>query len=588
MKKLFALLCIVVVFAYVAVFAACDNWNNPGDKLGGGGEGDVAEAVDASEYDEAKDEIKAHTDLSKLAGDTSENNARTVEPTTGIVQISESATYIFKGTYGGIYIAKEKLTLHFIFDGATITNNDGVAIDGTVNKKTVLTITLKDGTTNTVTNTGVDTDDEGVNAIHIKGSLYFNGKGTLNVTSNSKSAIKASKDIQIVDAVLNLKAANHGITGASVVAANCTINVTDAGKDGINAECDEAKAFGLEDGYVALANVNYTCNVADDGIQANTVAYIDGGNYSIKAMGKGIRVSEIVYTEKDSSGNKVEKTVTDGQYLIAIANGTVTINTYNDAIHTNSGNVLIEGGTITVSCSDDAIHADNLVKITNGTINITSCYEGIEGAYVEISGGTIDLTSRDDGINAASYDSNIKPHIIISGGEVTVNATGDGIDSNGSILISGGTVTVHGPTTGRDAGLDADNGIVVNGGKLFASSALGMVETPARNSTQYVVSYAHQSKISAGSVVSLRDSAGNVLIEVTVLKTCQSVIMSCPELTKGSTYYVYGGDKQMTSFKITSIITTIGSSGNSFPGGPGGPGGGPGGRPEITKKSPTT
>lgn len=620
MKKRFAIVVILLMFVLATMFSAC--FTNPGDQLGGGGTGDIATAQDTSEFDAVKEEIKGKTDLSKLAANTEAGEkVYNVAASDEVVEVKESATYIFKGNYGGIFIAKKELKLHFIFDGATITREKGVAIDGTEYKKTELVITLKEGTTNTVSN-----DGDGLNAIHIKGSLAINGKGTLNVTSDSKSALKATKEIQVVDATLNLTAASHAVTGASVAASNCAINVLSAGKDGINAECDEAKEFTTEDGFVAFKNVNYTCNVYGDGIQADTVVYVDGGNYNITTTGnfvelnadnmaeygmtvddfryiysggkykkvdsdyrtggamyglsqgcKGIKAGEIEYTDDD------DKTVvvTEGKYLIAIDGGTFNINSTDDAIHANSGNIMINGGTFELSTFDDAITSGNLTKITGGNINITASYEGIEGAYVEISGGTVNLVASDDGINAASDARSVNAHIIISGGDITVNANGDGIDSNGSILISGGRIVVHGPTTGRDAGLDADRGIVVTGGTLFATSTLGMVETPSSNSEQYVVSYAHQSTITAGSVVSLRDKKGNVLISVTVLKNCQSIIMSCADLKKDSTYYIYGGDTKITSFKVSSIITTIGSAGNSFPGGgrPGGPGGGPGGRP---------
>ena len=608
-----------MLFVLVTVFTACEQFDNPGDSLGGGGVGDVATAVDTAAFDATKETVKTKADLSELAANTSATDAKTVDATAEVVEITKSGTYVFKGEYGGIFIAKKELDLHFIFDGVTVSRENGVAIDGTEYKKTSLVITLKDGTANTVSNSGDD-----VNAIHVKGSLAINGGGTLNVTSSSKSALKASKEIRIANATLNLTAANHGVTGASVVAANCAITVLSAGKDGINAECDDATEFTAEDGYVVLTNVNYTCDVEGDGIQADTVVYVDGGSYNITTTGefiaknspnrpsgmtaddfkyvksgntytriasdearrysssqlygllqgcKGIKVGEIEYT--DEEGKNVA--VTDGNYLIAISGGTFTINSTDDAIHTNSGNVMISGGTFEIATYDDAITSDNLTKITGGNITVTASYEGIEGGYIEISGGTINVVSTDDGINAASDDINVTEHVIISGGDITVNASGDGIDSNGSILISGGAVTVHGPTTGGDAGLDADKGIVVTGGTLFASSTLGMVETPSTNSTQYVVSYAHQSKITAGSTVSLRDKKGNVLISVTVLKDCQSVIMSCAAMKKGATYYVYGGDTQMTSFKVSSVITTIGSTGNRFPGG--GPGGGPGGNP---------
>lgn len=255
--------------------------------------------------------------------------------------------------------------------------------------------------------------------------------------------------------------------------------------------------------------------------------------------------------------------------------GTFNIDSTDDAIHANSGNVLIEGGTYTIATYDDAITSDNLTKITGGEITVSKSYEGIEGAYVEISGGTIDIVSSDDGINAASDNTSVVEHIIISSGNVKVNASGDGIDSNGSILISGGTVLVFGPTSDADAGLDADRGIVITGGYVFVTGSFRMVETPSRNSTQYVVSYAYQSKIAANSVISLVDGNGDTLISVEILKDCQSIIFSTPDLAKGSAYSLYGGSTKLTSFTVSSIITTIGSSGNSFPGG--GFNGGPGG-----------
>lgn len=592
---------------------------NPGDNLGGGGTGEIAGAVDNTYTFPIKSKMQENCDLSELSKEISDEGKIVVEPQEGVYEIKKSGTYYFKGEYGGISVKKEQ-TVHLILDGATITNNNGIAIEAAKDGR--LTVTLVDGSVNTVTNNGVDADGETCNAIHAKGELLaINGKGTLNVVSNSKSAIKAKYALQIVDATLNLTAANHAVTAASVAAASCTVKVNSAGKDGINAECASATEFTIQDGYVCLSDVNYTCAVSGDGIQADTVVYIDGGNYNIKTNGEfvqksqanmdkyGLSADDFKYIKSGSTYKRIasdetgrygsgslyalsqgckgikvgeiegaDGAITDGSYLILIESGTFNIDSTDDSLHTNSGDLLIGGGTMTLSTYDDAITADNLTKITGGNITITNSYEGIEGSYVEISGGEIDLTATDDGINAASADKDIAEHIIISGGKITVNSSGDGIDSNGSILISGGTVTVHGPTSGRDAGLDADSGIVVTGGTLFVTSTLGMVETPSKNSEQYVVSYAHQSTISAGSTVSLCDKNGNAIISVTVKKNCQSIIISSPELKKGATYSIYGGNTKMTGFTISSVITEIGSSGSSFPGGgfnPGGPGGGP-------------
>ncbi|MBR1677800.1 MAG: carbohydrate-binding domain-containing protein, partial [Clostridia bacterium] len=235
--------------------------------------------------------------------------------------------------------------------------------------------------------------------------------------------------------------------------------------------------------------------------------------------------------------------------------------------------VIIHDGTFTISTLDDGIASDNVTKINGGKVTVLTSYEGIEGAYVEIGGGEIDVYATDDGINAASDDVTDE-YIIISGGTTIVNAGGDGLDSNGSVLISGGTVFVHGPTNGGNASLDSESGIVVNGGYLIAVGSSGMVETPAQNSSQNVVSYTASSTIAAGSTISLRDSSGNVITSITTKKVCQSVIISCPELTKGSSYSIYVGDTQAYTFTVSSTITGGNGQGGFGPGGNMGPGGG--------------
>ena len=567
MKKIIFIIAVIVALMATLTLSACDKFTNPGDNLGGGGTGEVAVAVDTTELEAVRNEIKSRTELTEDNLNTDATDAKKIEPTTDVVEISKGGAYLFEGEYGAIkYTNTDKKNVHLIFKNASFTNENGIAIDCQENKVKSLTITLVEGTTNTVTNKGKG------NAIHVKGGeLVINGTGTLTVTSESNNALKCSKEIKIVDATLNVSAANHAISGASVIASNCTLNVTAAGKDGINAECDEATEFRTSDGYVKLTDVNYTCDVTDDGIQANTAVYLNGGVYNVKSVGKGVKVSEIEYEDED----KDTVTVANGNYLIAVDNGTFTFNCTDDAIHASSGSVLIAGGSFTISTGDDAVTADRLVKISGGNVAVTNSYEGIEGAYVEISGGTVSIKSSDDGINAASNKRAVTPHIIVSGGCVTVDSGGDGLDSNGSILISGGTVVVHGPTTGGDAGLDADKGIVVNGGVLFATSTLGMVETPATNSTQFVISYAQNSAIAVGTKISLRDNKGNVLIEFEVMKSkCQSIILSHPDLKKNTKYSIYSDGTKLETFKISSIITSIGvSTQGRFPGGPGGPGG---------------
>ena len=584
MKKIFLAVCVVIVVCCSALLLTACNKGLP-------------TPVDSSSVEQALQSAADKIDLTTLSKNVEADNITNVAPIETAV-ISKSGAYRFSGEYGNIIISESNLDLHFFFNNAVISNPEGVAVDGTTVKNTMLTLTVEEDTNNKISN-----DGDG-NAVHIKGSLFVNGKGLLNVESNSKSCLKASKNIIITDASLALKAKNHAITGASVVAGHCAIDVLSAGKDGINAECDGATAYTMNDGFVALFDLNYTCVCKGDGVQADSWLYVNDGAYNITTEGnfvvnseankekygmedddfryrksgstyvkmasdenrgtmygltqscKGFKVGEIKYED----ANKNEVVVTDGDYALMLVNGTFNLNCTDDAIHANSGDVYIYDGEYEIETLDDGITADCLTKICGGKITVKNSYEGIEGGYVEISGGVIDVTSSDDGINAASDDENVLEHIIISGGQVTVNASGDGLDSNGSLLISGGVVTVYGPTTNGDGGLDADGEIIVTGGTLVVTSSMGMAEVPSKTSTQNVVSYARRESIAANTVIKICDGNGNEVIGFTTAKDCQSIILSCADLKSNGTYSLYIGDSKAETFTVSSVITYVGAA----------------------------
>lgn len=224
------------------------------------------------------------------------------------------------------------------------------------------------------------------------------------------------------------------------------------------------------------------------------------------------------------------------------------INSSDDAIHTNSGNVLIKSGALDLTTLNDGIHADELVKIDGGEITVNGAYEGIEGAYVEIGGGTIYITASDDGINAASDDESVNEHIIISGGTITVDASGDGLDSNGTIYVTGGTLIVYGPTTGADTGLDADGGILIDGGNVFVASSKEMLEIPASNSKSNMLVYGVNT-VPAGSEIILTNADGGEMVRITLKKQAQAIILSTPELATNGTYSLYADENLLASFQ---------------------------------------
>lgn len=590
---------IIAICSFLLVACNSENYKSGGLKKTTA----VAPIVyDVSEKESAV-ENAATVDLSALSEDVNADGATVLS--NDVTTITSAGSYILTGAYAGITVSVgDGETAHLFLNNATISGGAGIAISNT-NKKSTLIITACENTENEVASKGDD-----VNAIHVKGTLKINGTGTIKVSAK-KNGIKVSKGLSIADSTINLTAGNHALSARFIEAENAKINVLSAGKDALNAECDdETQEFTLDEGYVSLKNSKVFASVSGDGIQADTFVYITGGNVDIKTAAtfvsygaesmatydlseddfryiksgdtykkiddvaskgaryamiqsaKGIKCGEIKY-EIDGTEYAVTK---NSNYFIVIDGARVKINSSDDAIHTNSGNVLIKGGTLDLTTLDDGIHADELVKIDGGEITVNGSYEGIEGAYVEIGGGTIYITASDDGINAASDDESVNEHIIISGGTITVDASGDGLDSNGTIYVTGGTLIVYGPTTGADTGLDADGGILIDGGNVFVASSKEMLEIPASNSKSNVLVYGVNT-VPEGSEIILTNADGGEMVRITLKKQAQAIILSTPELATNGTYSLYADENLLASFSVTGTITAIGVRSNGRQGG---------------------
>ena len=621
-KRILKVLVVTIIAICSFSLVACNSEN---DKSGGLKKTTAAAPTvyDVSEKESAV-ENAATVDLSTLSKDVNADGATVLS--NDVTTITSAGSYILTGAYAGITVSVgNDETAHLFLNNATISGGAGIAISNT-NKKSTLIITACENTENEVASAADD-----VNAIHVKGTLKINGTGTIKVSAK-KNGIKVSKGLSIADSTINLTAGNHALSARFIETENAKINVLSAEKDALNAECDdETQEFTLDEGYVSLKSSKVFASVSGDGIQADTFVYITGGSvdietsatfvsYSAESMAtydlseddfryiksgdtykktddvatkgaryamiqstKGIKCGEIKY-EIDGTEYAVTK---NSNYFIVIDGTRVKIDSSDDAIHTNSGNVLIKGGTLDLTTLDDGIHADELMKIDGGEITVNGSYEGIEGAYVEIGGGTIYITASDDGINAASDDGinaasddeSVNEHIIISGGTITVDASGDGLDSNGTIYVTGGTLIVYGPTTGADTGLDADGGILIDGGNVFVASSKEMMEIPASNSKSNVLVYGVNT-VQAGSEIILTNADGGEMVRITLKKQAQAIILSTPELATNGTYSLYADENLLASFSVTETITAIGVRSNGRQGGqPEQPGGGqPGGQ----------
>lgn len=585
--------------------------NNPWDNLGGGGSGD-----DTSETGNSIESIIQPSDIESIEQDklnTDSSNANAINLNnlvTGdnytyendILTIIKAGEYELTGTLNGaLVIDSIDDTTKIILNNANILTKDSQSCAAITFKKTssLRILTIKDGTTNALKDSSSDDiNGEGAIIVSKKSSLTINGKGTLNLESNgiSTNAIKVKKTLDIFDTTININASNNGIKADERIYINgANINITSS-NDGIKTDIEatteeEINTYTSDPyaGYIYIKNSNLEINSKDDGVSANALLLIENEEDNlIKIKTNNGAPSKVTEPSSDTVSGKALKaggiksvineiendlpSLTEDNYRLIINGGTFELDSNDDAI-TSKGNLTINNGTFNIASGDDAIHAEYITKITNGNINITKSYEGIEGASVEIYDGTINLVSTDDGINAANKDlTNWNNNIYIGGGNIIVNAQGDGVDSNGTIEFAGGKTIIYGPTANDNGSLDADNGILVNGGVLLAFGSSGMVETPSTNSKQASIVYNANNGLSANTLFSLKDNNGNTLYEVNPPKTYQSIVISTPELINGETFTITVGTTT-NDITINGILNRIGKTFGPGSGGHGGPGG---------------
>ena len=621
---------LVTILTLIAVFAtACSGLSGSTENSTGD---DGVAVVSESEIEAAKTEVsetlsassasdyliseriaisaeQAETSLSEavtidLTSLTSDNAPSGTTFKNDVLTIKAAGTYVLSGTLNGaVEVAKNvEGTVRIVLNGATIRTTETQTCAAVVFKQSdsLRVLTVAEGTVNEVSDSVGDTEADGDSAAiqAKKCSLTINGNGVLNVTAvgEDASGIKVKDTLTVLDATITVTAVKNGVKADNaIILKGANITVT-AGNDAIKTDIEpeteeEALAYSADKtaGYIYIENSFLTLTAGDDGLAANSCLYIANSDEDIitvttnggapttvterssdAADGKAIKVSGIVLVDEDENETDYPATY-DENYAIVITGGTFVLDSNDDAIH-SKGNILITGGTFTIASGDDGIHAEYLTKIEGGNITIAKSYEGIEGAAVEITGGTISVTAVDDGVNAANADlTNYTYYIVISGGKLTVNCSGDGIDSNGKLLISGGEVIVYGPANGGNSALDSETGTTISGGTVIATCREAMDPVGA---TQYMVTA--NVSISAGTTVTLKNASGETVVSFVCPKACQNITISTASMISGSYTLQYGS-------ATTTLTATTGTSGGmgGFGGQSGGmgPGGMGGGRP---------
>lgn len=524
-------------------------------------------------------DVDTHYSEQDLSWDTSSETAIDLSNPTatdgvtvedGTLTITKAGTYKLSGEYQGQIKVEtaDSDAVRLVLDNANITNSSGAALN-VVNADEVILYSAS-GTTNTIsdgadyTATGEDDPDA---VVYSKADLTIAGEGTLKVNGNHEDGIHTSDGLVIASGTLEVNAANTGIKGKDYVdILGGTINVT-AQQDGIKSTNDTDEG----QGWTRLSNGTVTVNAGDDGFKASRVVEISGGSLTVEQSDEGIEAQyinvsggDVNVTSADDGMNASLKT-SDSESTDSSANTSDTA----DQQQNNQQQGSIPGGQQS-GTSGTAQQQNNTQNQGNRNMGQPPAMPGGNAQDGTSQNGTTGTGQQGmgqppqggmPGGGGGTFEV-VDAAINVSGGHVTVNAEGDGIDSNGVTTLSGGTLIVNGPSQGGNAALDTNGDLLLNGATVLSGSTADMFEAPSTNSTSGYLKLTNSSGFEQGSTVQVADSSGKVVANYKVTKSnVQLVLVSSSSIVKGQSYTVYTTTSAVDSnaASLASGATELGS-----------------------------
>lgn len=249
----------------------------------------------------------------------------------------------------------------------------------------------------------------------------------------------------------------------------------------VNVDGEEAKVQLVLDG---VSVVNSDAPVIDvrsaDKVFVTTTESVNHFEVSGAFVPDGdVNLDAVIYSKEDLVINglgSLEIVSTRGNGVtskddLKVTGGTVEISSALDGLEANDS-IRIGGGAITIDSDKDGLHCSydeddsvGFVYVSGGSLQIAAADDGIRGTtYVQIDGGSVDVSTAIEGIEAT--------FIQFNGGEVNVLASDDGVNaarksSAQDLLIefNGGNILVEVGEGDTDA-FDSNGDITINDGTI--------------------------------------------------------------------------------------------------------------------------
>ncbi len=306
---------------------------------------------------------------------------------------------------------------------------------------------------------------------------------------------------------------------------------------------------------------------AEDNPEAVVTLVLDGLDITCTVAPAVIFYNVYECGDKDNPVMDVDTSAAGANVIIA--DGSTNNVTGSHVARIYKSYTLSEDGTEVVDSKklhkyDAAFYSKMSMNVDGGgKLNIVADNEGLDSElHLTINGGQIHIISGNDGINTNEDGVSVTT---INGGDLTIQVDGgtgegDGIDSNGWLVINGGTVRAYACSFSGDSGIDADNGVYINGGNVAATG--NMLDRLEGSQSYAVFSFAQQ-QTDFSSSYTLKNEAGETVIEVTPVNGFTNLVVSDFSLVPG-TYTLWCGNTQLGG---TSAQGGMGGFGGGRPGG---------------------
>ena len=318
------------------------------------------------------------------------------------------------------------------------------------------------------------------------------------------------------------------------------------------------------------------------------------------------------YDENESA--KGFKLISDAEGAeIKIYSGDFSLNTADDAFHSNR-DITILGGNFIINSKDDGICAKykleigkKNLKIDDLNIKILNSYEALEGMNIVIYSGRISVTSENDGINSSGVvkknqtrtrrhrnntnetssrneterrnrtndrnnnrtirynrtdENGEKKHVGTPGnssysisifdGEIYVYGASDGIDSNGNVYIHGGSISIFSKGSGTDEPIDHNGNLTLFNGEVLGVGCEG-IESVHEGIMKGNQMYAFYSgAITKDKSLEITNERDEVVKEGSIDRDITYIFYTSPKINEDYNFYLYDKSNDLkTKLNIT-------------------------------------